>query len=67
VENASVLIDALHVDAQLLLQEANLQGHPRFSPDENRHAESHYRGGTERNIERMPGKNQGDRIKQNAL
>ena len=40
-----------------------LQGHSRFSPDENRHAESHYRGGTERDIERMPRENQGDRIR----
>jgi hypothetical protein len=38
-----------------------------LSPDENRHAESHDRGGTERDIERMPRENQGDRIKQTAL
>ena len=38
-----------------------LQGYSRFSPDENRHAESHNRGGTERDIERMPRENQGDR------
>ena len=39
-----------------------LQGHSRFPPDENRHAESHYREGTERDFERMPRENQGDRI-----